>query len=145
MLPLTGWAINWYAKTDQEGRYRASSIPAGEYLVGINIRGEPRSIEPAELPTDFLCPNCLIIVENLLADEQARAYPRLFYPGVFQTAKAGRLLISPGQEVRDIDFRLPPRPAESIVKGRVLCTDGTPGSRSVSQLSGRDLRRPHTA
>jgi hypothetical protein len=57
MLPRTGWAINWYAKTDQEGRYKASSIPAGEYLVGINVRGLPRSIEAAELPKDFLCPN----------------------------------------------------------------------------------------
>ena len=136
MLPRTGWAINWYAKTDQEGRYKASSIPAGEYLVGINIRGLPRSIETAELPKDFLCPNCSIIVEDLV-DEQARAYPRLFYPGVFQTAKAERLLISPGQEVRDIDFRLPPLPAESIVKGRVLSSDGTPAAGAL--VSYRDV------
>ena len=137
VLPLTGWSLNWYAKTDQDGRYKASSIPAGEYVVGINIRGLPRSIESAELPRDFLCPNCSIFVENLVADEQAGAYPRLFYPGVFQTAKAQRLLISPGQEVRDIDFRLPPRPAESIVKGRVLSADGTPAAGAL--VSYRDV------
>ncbi len=137
ILPLTGWAINWYAKTDAEGRYKASSIPAGEYMVGINIRGQSRSIEPAELPRDFLCPNCVIFVDTLLADEQAGAYPRLFYPGVFKTEKAQRLLISPGQEVRDIDFRLPQRPAESIVKGRVLKADGTPAAGAL--VSYRDV------
>jgi hypothetical protein len=137
VLPLTGWATNWYAKTDQEGRYKASSIPAGEYLVGINVTGLPRSIEPAELPKDFLCPNCLIFVESLRADEQTVAYPRLFYPGVFQTAKAERLVLSPRQELRDIDFRLPPRPAESIVKGRVVRTDGTPAAGAL--VSYRDV------
>ena len=137
MLPRSGWTINWYAETDAEGRYKASSIPAGEYLVGINVRGKPRSIEPAELPRDFLCPNCVIIVDDLFTDEQARAYPRVFYPGVFQTAKAERVLISPGQEVRDIDFRLPPLPAESVVKGRVLLTDGTPAAGAL--ISYRDV------
>lgn len=137
MLPLTGWASTWYAKTDDEGRYQASSIPAGQYLVGINVRGLPRSVEPAELPKDFLCPNCFMIVENLRADEQASAYPRMFFPGVFQTAKADRLLLSPGQELRDVDFRLPPRAPESIVKGRVLRADGTPAAGA--QISYRDV------
>ena len=137
MLPLTGWASNWYAKTDQEGRYKASSIPAGQYLVGINVRGLPRSVDSAELPKDFLCPNCFMIVENLRADEQAGAYPRMFYPGVFQTAKAERLLLSPGQELRNVNFRLPPGPAESIVKGRILRADGTPAAGA--QVSYRDV------
>ena len=137
MLPLTGWAINWYAKTDDEGRYKASSIPAGQYLVGINVRGLTRSIEPAQGPKDFLCPNCITIVDDLRPDEQAGAYPRTFYPGVFQTAKAERLLLSPGQELRNVDFRLPRRPAESIVKGRVLRADGTPVAGA--QVSYRDV------
>ena len=100
---------------------------------------QSRSIEPAELPKDFLCPNCSIIVENLRADEQASAsaYPRMFYPGVFQTAKAERLPLSPQQDLRNIDFRLPPRLAESIVKGRVLRTDGTPAAGA--QVSYRDV------
>lgn len=132
MLPLTGWtSSSWYAKTDQEGRYIASSLPAGQYLVGINVRGLPRIVAPAELPKDFLCPNCFMIVENLRADEQASAFPRMFYPGVFQTAKAEWLPLGPGQELRDVDFRLPPRPAESIVKGRVLRADGTPAAGAL--------------
>ncbi|HEV2883413.1 MAG TPA: carboxypeptidase regulatory-like domain-containing protein [Pyrinomonadaceae bacterium] len=137
MLPLTGWASNWYAKTDQEGRYKASSLPAGQYMVGINVRGLPRSVHSAELPRDFLCPNCFTIVSNLRADEQASPYPRMFYPGVFQTAKAERLLLSPGQELRDVDFRLPPRPGEGIVKGRVVRADGTPAAGA--QVSYRDV------
>ena len=139
ILPIRGWVTSWYAKTDEEGRYKASSIPAGEYLVGINVRGLPRSIEPAELPKDFLCPNCSMIVENLRANEQAgaSAYPRMFYPGVFQTAKAERLLLAPQQELRNIDFRLPPRPTESVVKGRVLRTDGTPAAGA--QVSYREV------
>ena len=137
ILPITGWAISWYAKTDQEGRYKASTIPAGQYMVGINVRGLPRSVDPAELPKDFLCPNCIILVEDLRADEQASAYPRIFYPGVFQTAKAERFTLSPGQDLRDIDFRLPPRPAESIVKGRVLRADGTPAAGA--QVSYREV------
>ena len=137
ILPLTGWAINWYAKTDQEGRYKSSSIPAGQYMVGINIRGLPRSVHSAELPNDFLCPNCIIFVEDLRPDEQAGAYPRMFYPGVFHTAKAERLTLAPGQELRDIDFRLAPRPVESIVKGRVVRADGTPVAGA--QVSYRDV------
>jgi hypothetical protein len=137
MLPLTGWAGSWYAKTDDEGRYKASSIPAGQYLVGINVNGLPRSVEPAELPKDFLCPNCITIVEFLRADEQAGAYPRMFYPGVVQIAKAAPLLVSPGQELHDIDFRLPPHRAESIVKGRVLRADGKPAAGA--QVSYRDV------
>src|SRR4030095_15961933 len=104
---------------------------------GINIRGLPRSVHSAELPRDFLCPNCIIFVEDLRADEQAGAYPRMFYPGVFQTAKAERLTLAPGQELRDIDFRLPPRPVESIVKGRVVRADGTPVAGA--QVSYRDV------
>lgn len=137
LLPLTGWASSWYAKTDQDGRYKASSLPAGQYMVGINVRGLPRSVHSAELPRDFLCPNCFTIVADLRADELTSAYPRLFYPGVFQTAKAERLLLAPGQELRDVDFRLPPRPPESIVKGRVLRADGTPAAGA--QVSYRDV------
>lgn len=143
MLPFTGWASNWYAKTDQEGRYKVSSLPAGQYLVGINVRGLPRSVASAELPKDFLCPNCFVIVENLRADEQASAFPRVFYPGVFQTAKAEWLLLSPGQELRDVDFRLPPRRAESIVKGRVLRADGTPAAGALvgyQEVTYEDLK-----
>jgi carboxypeptidase family protein len=137
VLPLTGWASSWYAKTDQEGRYTAQSIPSGQYIVGVNVRGLPRSIDSAELPKEIPCPNCLIIVENLRADERASAYPRMFYPGAFQIEKAERLILSPGQELRDIDFRLPPRPAQSIVKGRVLRADGTPVAGA--QVSYRDV------
>jgi hypothetical protein len=143
LLPLTGWASNLYAKTDQEGRYKVSSLPAGQYLVGINVRGLPRSVASAELPMDFLCPNCFMIVENLRADEQASAFPRMFYPGVFQTAKAEWLLLSPGQELRDVDFRLPPRPAESIVKGRVLRADGKPAAGALvgyQEVTYEDLK-----
>lgn len=137
VLPITGWALNYYAKTDQEGRYKASSLPAGQYMVGINVRGLPRSVESAELSKDFLCPNCIIIVEDLRADELTSAYPRMFYPGVFQTAKADRLLLSPGQELQGIDLRLPPRVAESIVKGRVVRADGAPAAGA--QVNYRDV------
>lgn len=143
LLPVTGWAVNWYAKTDAEGRYKASSLPAGQYLVGLNVRGLPRSVERVELPLGFLCPNCITIVDDLRPDEQAGAYPRMFYPGVFQTAKAERLPLSPGQELRNVDFRLPPRPAESIVKGRVLRADGTPVAGalvSYQEVTYEDLK-----
>ena len=106
-------------------------------MVGINISGLPRSIEPVELPKDYLCPNCREIVEMIRADEQAGAYPRIFYPGVFHTAKADLLLLSAALELRDIDFRLPPRPAEGLVKGRVLRADGTPAAGA--QVRYRDV------
>lgn len=131
LLPFTGWSSSSNAKTDAEGRYKASPLQANEYLVGINIWGLPLSVERVELPKDFLCPNCFSIVNLLRADQQASGYPPMFYPGVFQMAKAERLLLAPGQELRDVDFRLPPRLPESIVKGRVLRADGTPAAGAL--------------
>jgi hypothetical protein len=130
LLGKTGWHYNWYARTDEDGRYKASSMPPGQYMVGINVRGRPLSIEPDEMPADFICPNCRVFVDMLRPEGLAEGYPRVFYPGVFRTSDAGLISVSVGQEVQDIDLRLPPCPAEGVVKGRVLRADGTPAANA---------------
>lgn len=142
-LGTTGWGISWYAKTDEEGRYKIAPLPLGQYFLGINVRGLPRSIEVAELPTDFVCPNCRFFVEMLRADELTSVYPRVFYPGVSQTSKAQLISLSVGQELRDVDLRLPPRLAQGVVKGRVLQADGSPvaGAQvSYREVTNEDMR-----
>jgi carboxypeptidase family protein len=128
VLGTTGGSSSWYAKTDEEGRYKIAPLPLGQYFLGVNVRGLPRSIEVAELPKDYVCPNCRFIVEMHRADEMTGVYPRVFYPGVFQTSKAELISVSVGQELRDVDLRLPPRPAEGVVKGRVALADGSPAA-----------------
>ena len=131
------------AETDAEGRYQLTGIPAGRYLLGINIRGLPRSIEPAELPADHVCTNCFQLVEFLRAEALASAYPRFFYPGVLQVGRAEVLYLSPGQELRDIDLRLPPRREEGVVRGKVVWADGTPMPREevrYREVTYEDLR-----
>ena len=128
VLGTTGWNTSWYARTDAEGRYKVSSVPPGQYMVGINVRGLPGSIEADELPADFICPNCNVFVDNFRPVGRVGGYPRVFYPGVFRTSRAGLVSVSVGQELRDVDLRLPPRPVEAVVKGRVLRADGAPAA-----------------
>lgn len=128
VLGTTGWSTSWYARTDAEGRYKVSMVPPGQYMVGINIRGLPGAIEADELPADFTCPNCNVLVDNFRPVGRVGGYPRVFYPGVSRTSRAGLVSVSVGQELRDVDLRLPPRPAEAVVKGRVLRADGAPAA-----------------
>jgi hypothetical protein len=126
-----------HARTDAEGRYTVSALPPGRFVLGVNVNGFMRSIEPEEVPGDYVCPNCYFIGETLEAGEQAGAYPRLFYPGAFRLSKAEVFSVGAGQELRDVDLRLPPRPAGAVIKGRVVWPDGKPAAGA--QVTYRDV------
>lgn len=123
-LEMSGDGV--YAKTDEDGRYHFAGIPAGEYMLGVNVRGTPRVTHPAEQSKEKVCNNCVRLIGAYVANELTSAYPRLFYPGVPLISKGAHLYLTPGQVLSDVDWTLPPRRGEAEVRGRVVWEDGTP-------------------
>jgi Carboxypeptidase regulatory-like domain len=114
-----------HAKTDEDGRYSFKGLPAGEYLMGVNVRGLPRVSDAAEQSKAQVCNNCVQLADLAAPEELTSAYPRLFYPGVTSASKSAHVYLSPGQELRDVNWTLPPRRAEAFVRGRVVWDDGS--------------------
>lgn len=95
---------HWWrsAKTDNEGRYSFSSLPPGQYLLALNLTRYPDPNDPTN------------------------AFPRTYYPGVTDIAKAELITLGAGENVRERDLLLPVRRARSILTGKVVWADGTP-------------------
>lgn len=123
-LELSGNGVN--TKTDADGRYSFRGLPPGEYLMGANVHGALRAIDAAEQSKGQVCKNCVQLAGYTAPEELTSVYPRLFYPGVTRALKSAHIYLSPGQELRDVDWAMPPRRAEATVRGRVVWGDGTP-------------------
>lgn len=113
-------------KTDEEGRYHFAGIPAGEYVLSANAQGRLRALNAAEKSKSQVCQNCVSLGGYREPEELTSFYPRLFYPGVTFGAKTTHLYLTPGQELRDVDWHLPPRRAQAQVRGKVVWADGSP-------------------
>jgi hypothetical protein len=84
-------------------------LPPGRYLLAVNLNRYPQP------------------------DDPSNAYPRTYYPGVAETSQAGAVSLGAGERVKDRDITLPPRRAESVVRGVVVWDDGSPvGGARVS-------------
>jgi hypothetical protein len=59
-------------------------------------------------------------------DDPTNAYARTYYPGVGRAEEAEVIELKAGEELKGCDLRLPPRRAESVIRGRVLWADGKP-------------------
>jgi 5-hydroxyisourate hydrolase-like protein (transthyretin family) len=97
-----------HASTDGEGRYKFEGLPPGRYLLGLHV------------VAGFSQPN-----------DPANAYARTYYPGVARAEEAEAIELKAGEELKARDLRLPPRRAESVIRGRVTWADGTPVVNAV--------------
>lgn len=89
-------------RTDAEGRFSFSAIPAGKYLLGVNFTKHPETNDPTN------------------------AYAPTFYPGVADQPSAEVITLGVGEERTDLDIRVPLRRPSSVVSGRIVWTDGSP-------------------
>jgi len=93
-----------YAK---EGSFEFKEIPAGRYLLGVNLDGEPSGESP---------------------------YPRTFYPGVDNAAGATVVVVGESGRLTDHDIHLLPRLMTRTVEGVAYFSDGrlvTDGSVAI--------------
>lgn len=91
-----------FERTDAEGRFSLSSVPAGRYLIAVNH-------QPFPDPSD-----------------STLAYPPVFYPGVVDQPNAEVITLGAGEVLTGLDIRVPPRRAESVLSGQVVWGDGSP-------------------
>lgn len=89
-------------RTDDQGRFSFSSIPAGKYLIAVNFNRYPEPNDPTN------------------------AYPSTFYPGVPDQPSAEVITLAVGEKRSDLEVRVPlPRPT-SVIKGEIVWADGSP-------------------
>ena len=79
--------------TDEQGRYQIPLVQPGSYRVVANKQGEPALRIRPEVTNG--------------SPEAQEMYGRQYYPGVDSSKAAGDLVISAGNEIKDIDFNLP--------------------------------------
>jgi 5-hydroxyisourate hydrolase-like protein (transthyretin family) len=97
-------------RTDSEGRFNFSDVPAGRYLIGVNNHRFRN-------PTDSM-----------------EAYPPAFYPGVLDQANAEVITLGAGEKLTGLDIRVPLPRAPSVVTVRVVWADGSPVSKASLTL-----------
>ena len=98
-------------RTDSEGRFSISNIPAGRYLIGAN---QSKFRDPSD---------------------SAFAYPGVFYPGVADRESAEVITVGPGEKLTGLDFRAPLRRPPSVAVVQVVWADGSPVAKAHLTLS----------
>ncbi len=89
-------------RTDAEGRFSFSGIPAGKYLLGVNFTKHPETNDPTN------------------------AYAPTFYPGVADQSSAEVITLGVGEKRSDLDILIPLRRPLSVVSGLIVWEDGSP-------------------
>jgi hypothetical protein len=84
--------------TEPDGTWEVAGLPAGRYLLGVNVFNAPTSHTP---------------------------YPATWYPNALQAKDATVLEVSDDREL-SVDFMLPPRIPETTVTGATVGVDGAP-------------------
>jgi hypothetical protein len=102
-----GWAGG---RTDSEGRFSISNVPAGRYLIAVNKSRFPD-------PTD-----------------SSLAYPGVYYPGVVDRENAEVITVGPGEKLAGLDFRVPLRRPPSLAVIQVVWGDGSPVEKAFLSL-----------
>lgn len=89
-------------RTDEEGNYSFSAVPAGRYIIAVNFNRYPDPNDPTN------------------------AYPGSFYPGVTDQPNAEVITLAVGEKLTGLNIRVPPRKPLSVVTGQVVWADGSP-------------------
>lgn len=119
LAPVDGQRTEWTSvRTDTEGRYEVKLLRPGRYLFGVRIYG--------------------------LAGSTYVPYPRTYYPGVSDAARATTITLVEGQRLELSDFILPTRFVERMLTGIVVDADGQPVSGATvwlkeNEYSHRDM------
>jgi hypothetical protein len=108
--------MSFRARTDKEGRYQFQEIPPGRFILGINLREEPRG----EFP-----------------------YPRTYYPGTAARSGSIPLVLDDGQELTGIDLPLPPSLSVRTIEGIFVWSDGSPVTRGHVYLKATKATKVH--
>jgi hypothetical protein len=98
--PASNSSYPQFIRTDNDGRYEIKLVKPGRYLLGVRIFGSAGS---TYVP-----------------------YPRTYYPGVPDEARATIITIAEGQVINDVDWQLPPALIEKTLEGVVIWPDGQP-------------------
>jgi len=91
--------------TDNAGHYKFDWVAPGRYLVAINARNQPGRYDPP--------------------------FPRSYYPGVRDAARATVLNVADGEHYVNHEMRLPPPLKERRIEGVALLPDGRPAAHAL--------------
>jgi hypothetical protein len=97
------------AITDRTGRYDLARLPAGRFLLGINISARRTSLS---------------------------SMPRVFHPGVIHVTQATPIVVSDGGQVALADLRLSSTVSYVSLAGVVIDADGLPADNARVYLKG---------
>lgn len=101
---------------NKDGRFEfgwTDTIESGEYVLGINVSGNPNENNP---------------------------YPPIYYPGVKDRSQATILKLELGTVINDIVFQLPPKLHKLTIRGIIVWPDGRPVTNAEVYL--QDESRP---
>jgi hypothetical protein len=93
-----------YRQTDADGRFEFTALKSGEYLIGMNLRQSPSGDQP---------------------------FPRTFYPGVSEAARAHAVKLTRGEKRGGLLLRLPPRLPVRNIEGTFAWPDGRPVTKAL--------------
>lgn len=107
------------AISNDEGEFTFDDVAPGGYLLAV----DPANHVGRDLP----------------------AYPRSYYPGAAEAARATVIKVGENEVVRARDFRVPPPLKERTFAGVVVAGDGTPEAGALVSLYDLDGRGPSPA
>jgi hypothetical protein len=108
-------AIGLGRATDASGNFSLSEVPKGRYIISVNYNRYPNPNDPTII------------------------YPPSFYPGVVDQEQAQVITVGTGEKLENLEIRLSPTRAVSVLTGVIVWSDGSPVVDA--QLSVMDVTR----